>query len=97
MEFAELIGSLDSETCNRLRRALELGKWPDGRKLTRSQQELCMQAVIAFDYQHKDEEERVGFIDRGKNAEAFATGMQEKQLLWREFPGDLNDRGEESE
>lgn len=94
MEFAELIRSIDSETCDRLRRALELGKWPDGRKLTRRQQELCMQAVIAFDHNNNEEEQRVGFIDRGKKADAFASGMKEQKLTWREFSKTGDDKRE---
>ncbi len=84
MEFAELINNLDADTCDRLRRALELGKWPDGRLLSRDQKELCMQAVIAFDHRHKELKQRVGYIDRGSKAETFSGSDHAETLIWRE-------------
>jgi len=64
MDYGELLNSLDNETVNRLRRALETGRWPDGGALTQEQKESCMQAVIAYDHRHRNEEERVGYIHR---------------------------------
>ncbi|VFT30493.1 Protein of uncharacterised function (DUF1315) [Pseudomonas aeruginosa] len=37
-------------------------KWPDGRKLTQEQKELCLQAVIAWELQNLPEEERTGYM-----------------------------------
>ncbi len=42
--------------------AIEIGKWPDGRKLTQEQKELCLQAVIAWELQNLPEEERTGYM-----------------------------------
>ena len=33
IDFAELLMSLNADTCARFRQAPELGKWPDGRAL----------------------------------------------------------------
>ncbi len=65
MEFDDLIGSITPEAYQNLKRAVELGKWPDGVRLSQEQREQCMQAVIAYDTKHQTEEERIGQIDRG--------------------------------
>ena len=44
--FEDLIASMSPEACDNMRRAVETGKWADGRVLTREQKELCLQAVI---------------------------------------------------
>ncbi|MCC4274739.1 YeaC family protein [Marinomonas communis] len=64
MNFKDMIDNMSPEVYGRLKQAVELGKWPNGVKLTPEQTELCMQAVITYDYTNKPEEERVGFIDR---------------------------------
>lgn len=64
MNFKQLIDGITPEIYRNLKRAIEIGKWPDGRLLTTEQRELSMQAVIAFEAKHFDESERTGFIDR---------------------------------
>lgn len=62
MDFQQLIDAIDPDTCEKLRLAVETGKWANGTLLTEEQREHCLQAVIAYDQKHKPEEERVGFI-----------------------------------
>jgi uncharacterized protein len=69
MQFKQLIDEITPEIYRNLKRAIEIGKWPDGRALTSEQRELSMQALIAYEAQHVDECERSGFIDRGSKAE----------------------------
>lgn len=69
MTFEELIASITPETYENLKRAVELGKWPDGTRLTQEQREHCMQAVIAWGERHLAPAQRVGFIDKGSKAE----------------------------
>lgn len=69
MQFDDLIEKMSPEIHASLKRALEIGKWPDGKLLSAEQRELCMEAVIAYDMRHLNEEQRVGFIDRGSKAE----------------------------
>ena len=45
-----------------LKRAVELGKWPNGERLKPEQTELCLQTVIAWEQYHKPEEERTGYM-----------------------------------
>lgn len=69
MDFKQLIGEITPDIYRGLKRAVEIGKWPDGRALTPEQRELSMQAVIGYELQHVDERERTGYIDRGAKQE----------------------------
>ncbi len=62
MEFQQLIESITPEIYNKLKSAVEMGKWPDGTQLTPMQKENTLQAIIAYDALHKPEEERVGYV-----------------------------------
>ena len=67
--FQQLIDTITPEIYANLKRAIEIGKWSDGRALTGEQRELCMQAVIVYETQNIAETDRTGFIDRGSKAE----------------------------
>jgi len=69
MDFKTLINSITPETYDALVRALELGKWADGNRLTQEQKEHVMQAIIAYGEKNLSEDQRVGFIDRGSKDE----------------------------
>lgn len=69
MDFEQLINNITPDIYRSLKRAIELGKWPDGRVLTQQQKELCMEAVINYEHHHVAETERVGFINRGSKAQ----------------------------
>ncbi|TPE55626.1 DUF1315 family protein [Maribrevibacterium harenarium] len=64
MNFRDMIDNMTPAVYGRLKQAVELGKWPNGVKLTEEQKELCLQAVITYDYTRKNEEDRVGYISR---------------------------------
>jgi len=60
--LARMLEVLNPEIVGRLRRAVELGKWPDGQRLSREQVATCLQAVIAWETKHLPEAERTGYI-----------------------------------
>lgn len=62
MDFQELIEAITPDIYNKLKSAVELGKWPDGTQLTPIQKANTLQAIIAYDAHHKAEDERVGYI-----------------------------------
>lgn len=63
-EFEKLVGQLTPDVYANLKSSVELGKWPDGRKLTEEQLEISMQAVIAYEAYHNfAEEERTGYLE----------------------------------
>lgn len=68
MTYDELIQRLDPGVYQSLKRGIELGKWPDGRPVTKEQRAICMEAVLYYERTHNiPEEERVGYIDRRKS------------------------------
>lgn len=62
--FEDLIATMTPEICDNMRRAVELGKWPDGRTLSKEQRELCMQAVLAWEAKNLPEEDRTGYMEQ---------------------------------
>lgn len=74
MDFQRLIANITPEIYASLKRAVEIGRWPDGRRLTSEQRELSLQAVIAWEMKHLPETERTGYIDRGSKAEGEVCG-----------------------
>jgi uncharacterized protein YeaC (DUF1315 family) len=83
MGYLQSIQAIPPDTYRRLRRAVELGRWPDGKPLTRAQRESAMQAVIAWGALYLDEGERVGYIDRGHKAGETCEEPQDTPLSWR--------------
>ena len=64
MELKDLIEKMTPEIYKNLKRAIEIGKWPDGRVLTREQKESTLQAIIAYEFQaNVPESEKVGFVN----------------------------------
>ncbi|HTN33241.1 MAG TPA: DUF1315 family protein [Marinobacter sp.] len=69
MTYDELIQKIDPTIYKNLRQSVQLGRWPDGRKLTAEQREISMQAVIYYENRNNvPEQERTGYIDRGSKA-----------------------------
>lgn len=64
--FDALVAAMGPEVHQQLKAAIELGKWPNGERLSKEQVELCLQAVIAWDARNLPETERVAYIDRRK-------------------------------
>lgn len=64
MTLEQLIKALTPEIYQNLRTAIELGRWPDGRKLEAEQRELCMEAVIYYEQLHDlPANMRVGYME----------------------------------
>lgn len=62
--FVAAARDLDRPTYENLRRALQLGRWPDGRPLDDRQRAICLEAVIAWEAAHLPPAERTGYIER---------------------------------
>lgn len=74
-EFDKLVSQLNPDVYQRLRTAVELGKWPDGRALTAQQRETSMQAVLTYEVKNKlPEEQRTGYMEGG----GFTCGSSNK-------------------
>jgi uncharacterized protein YeaC (DUF1315 family) len=66
MDLQQLLNSITPDIYKQLQRAVEIGKWPDGRVLTEEQRSLCIQTIIAYD-QRKPEHERTGYVEPKKS------------------------------
>lgn len=89
MDLEKLVANITPEIHMALKTAIEIGRWPDGRALTEEQKALCMEAVIHYDQRFLQEEDRVGYIDRGSKAsgetcdgEGAGAGEGETPLKW---------------
>ena len=71
--FSELVDSIDATTYQNLKRAVELGKWPNGQPLSKDQQALCLQAVIAYEKTNLPAEEHSGYIPPQKHTHCGST------------------------
>jgi uncharacterized protein YeaC (DUF1315 family) len=60
--FTDMIENITPDIYESLKLAVEIGKWPDGRKLTLEQKELSLQAVIAWEMQNLPEDQRTGYM-----------------------------------
>ena len=88
MQYRQFIAEMSPEVYARLKRAVEIGKWPDGRALSAEQRESALQAVIAWDALHLEHRERVGFIDKKHKAGEVCDDEAAASLRWvnRETP-----------
>ena len=62
MEYNQLIAQLTPEVYLRLKTAIEIGKWPDGRVLSKDQKASCMEAVLRYQTMKLDAEQHSGFM-----------------------------------
>jgi uncharacterized protein len=66
VNYQDLLEAITPEIYVNLRRAIEIGRWPDGRELDQRQREDAMAAVIAYEQKTVPVNERTGYIDKGK-------------------------------
>lgn len=79
-DFARIAGQMGRDVYEGLRRAVELGRWPDGRLLTAEQRQTSLQAIIAWETIHLPEQERAGYIEKPGCA---SDGHDEQPVNWR--------------
>jgi uncharacterized protein YeaC (DUF1315 family) len=81
MDIKELLSKITPEVYGSLRRSIEVGRWPDGRKLTSEQKSLCMQAVIAYELDFP-EHQKTGFVP-SKKSDCRSGVPEEKPISWK--------------
>jgi len=79
MNLQQLLNSITPDIYQQLQKAVETGKWPDGRKISEEQRSLCMQAIIAYD-QRNPESERTGYVPPKESACAIED--KPKPIKW---------------
>ena len=74
MNKQTILATLTLEMVDKFRMAIELSKWPDGRKLSPEQRETCMQAVMIWEHEHLKPSERTGYIHKPIKADGSIVG-----------------------
>lgn len=87
MDFQQMLDNITPEIYQSLKRAIELGKWPDGKLATKEQKQMCMQAVIAYETKHLPEDQHTGYIPPKPHQHCGGSGdvsePEEKPLQWK--------------
>jgi len=60
----EILENITPEIHQKLKSAIELGRWENGDKLSDEQKANCLQAVIAYDQTFLAPEQRVGYLNK---------------------------------
>ncbi|MCX9105103.1 YeaC family protein [Aeromonas veronii] len=80
-EFLQAIRQMPEEVYERLKTAVELGKWPDGKPLTDEQKATSLQAVIAWQAMHLDNPEHMNI---GRDGEIVIKSKSELKRQYRD-------------
>lgn len=83
MSLQQLLENLTPQVVGSLRRAIELGKWPNGAALSDDQRQLCAQAVTAWEVRNLPSEARTGYVPPKHTACADKTVAEDQPLNWR--------------
>lgn len=64
MDFQQLLAAMTPSVYQSMKRAVEIGKWPDKRPLTEAERHTCLQAMLAYEARSDfPEAQRTGYID----------------------------------
>jgi len=86
MTLDDLIRSINPEIYSNLKSAVELGRWPNGVRLTKEQVSLCMEAILHYEVSSNvPEAERVGYIDRESMPEHKRKKAEQEEQLKRQI------------
>ncbi|GAA5525089.1 hypothetical protein Maes01_01649 [Microbulbifer aestuariivivens] len=80
MTLQQLLDNLNPQIVGSLKRAIELGKWPNGQALTPEQRGLCAEAVANWEMRNLPQESRVGYVPPKKTA--CADKDEDQPLTW---------------
>ena len=62
--LAQLVAGITPDIYQKLKAAVELGKWDSGDSLSQEQTENCLQAIIAYENANIEPQHRVGYIKK---------------------------------
>ena len=65
MDFNTIVSTMTPEIRDNFSRAIEIGRWADGSKLTDEQRATCMRAVIAWDASYAEETDEPFKVQKG--------------------------------
>ena len=86
------LDNLNPEIISKFKLSIELGHFPNGRKISQSQLELMLQALILYESEYVSTEKRTGFIEKVKNGnERGSYSLIEQDNLIARTNGDDNE------
>ena len=62
MQLKDFLGIMNPDLYQVLKHSVELGCWPDGRRLSEQEREASLQALIAWEFEHLPEDQRTGYM-----------------------------------
>ncbi len=87
--FFETAKQLTPEVYENFKRAIETGKWPDGRALSDKQKTLVMEAVIVYEKAMLPAEQQTGYMPDGcqsKQEKSSSDGGVTDKIRFDPFP-----------
>jgi len=89
VDINALLSVLTPEIYEKFKKAIELGKWESGEKLSEEQRATCFQSLIAYEHEYLEKEQRTAYVPpkptpcgSAKN-EANEEGAADKPLVWK--------------
>ena len=82
-EFNLKSRELSPEIYRQFRTALEIGKWPDGRKVDAAQKQTLMEAVILYENANIPESDRVGYVEDKCQSDSEHDKNKPAELKWQ--------------
>ncbi|SUD90444.1 YeaC family protein [Psychrobacter phenylpyruvicus] len=94
MKKEDVLAAMTPELVASFRTAIEIGKWPDGNKLTTEQRETCMQAVMIWEHENLPPQERVGYIHKPVKKDGTVVGEECDVEHEHHYPNMPNPKGD---
>ena len=83
-ELQALVSGMTPEIYQNLKKAVEIGRWPDGNTVTPEQRANALQGVIAYEQLNMKDTEKTGFMPKTPGACGTEPGdSDEKPLNWQ--------------
>jgi uncharacterized protein len=80
-----VLSQLTPDLYARFKTAIELGKWPNGERLTAAQRDLCLEAVLLYEHRCLPEAARTGYIPpKARECDTHQEPEGDEPLRWRD-------------
>ncbi len=80
MDLDKLVSTITPDIYERLKKAVELGRWENGVKLTEQQVSDSLQLLIAYDEKNKATEDRIGYVRPKEHQHCGSAGDEWQKL-----------------
>ena len=78
MDLKSIVNTMTSEIRDNFSRAIEIGRWADGTKLSDEQRATCMRAVIAWDASFAEDTDEPFKVQKGGKLVTSVTRSKNK-------------------